>query len=315
MPSPVSYNLIARCSYASHDSSDWRGILPFKPVVHVDGQELSATQVVNLLSATITTERLQRIEQVVANRTYDIVPVVEGLYDMGNLAAVCRSADALGYGAMHVITSGDKYKKSRRTSAGADKWLHVTAHENTASCMAALKAAGFQVVVTHLGPSSVSIQDVDWTRPTAVVLGNEAAGVSPEAVAAADACAIIPMAGFVESFNISVAAALVLYEARRRRTELLGRSGDLSPEEQAALKAHLILRAMKNSDTVLKALLTRPPPAWQSHHFRRAQLAASSKAHAEAPVAEAPEAAASAAPEAAAAAEEPVAEQTPLSRL
>ncbi|GFR41232.1 hypothetical protein Agub_g1905 [Astrephomene gubernaculifera] len=234
-----------------------------------DGRVVDAATVVRLLSPFALEERVQRIDNVIANRTFSVLPIVEGLYDMGNLAAVCRTADALGYGAVHCINKRDsKYKASQRTAAGADKWLDIKLWDSTSDCLAAVKAAGYQVITTHLSASSVTIQQVDWTRPTAFVLGNEKHGVSAEAVAAADACAVIPMAGMVESFNISVAAALVMYEAQRQRLERRGAHADLSEEQRVALKAVMLTKTVKESSSVLSELLSRPPPSWQAGAFR-----------------------------------------------
>ncbi|GLC35824.1 hypothetical protein PLESTB_000498100 [Pleodorina starrii] len=230
-----------------------------------DGKIVDAVTVVKLLEPFALEERVRRIEGVVQNRTFSVLPIVEGLYDMGNLAAVCRTADALGYGAVHCINRGDtKYKVSQRTAAGADKWLDVKIWDSTSECLAAVRAAGYQIITTHLSRSSVSICDVDWSRPTAFILGNEKRGVSEEAVAGADACAVIPMAGMVESFNISVASALVMYEARQQRMRRLGSHADLGEAEQTALKAVMLSKTVKESKTVLSELLSRPPPRWQA---------------------------------------------------
>ncbi|GLI68939.1 hypothetical protein VaNZ11_013368 [Volvox africanus] len=137
-----------------------------------------------------------------------------------------------------------KYKVSQRTAAGADKWLDVKLWDSTTECLAAVRAGGYQVITTHLSKSSVTIQEVDWTRPTAFILGNEKFGVSEEAVAAADACAIIPMTGMVESFNISVASALIMYEARQQRLRKLGSHADLTEEEKMALKAVMLSKTV-----------------------------------------------------------------------
>lgn len=104
-----------------------------------------------------------------------------------------------------------------------------------------------QVVVTHLTKGSVSVCDVDWSKPTAFILGNEKHGVSEEAVAAADACIIIPMSGFVESFNVSVAAALVMWEAAQQRIRKLGAHGDLTQEQKDVLKAAMVMRSVVSS--------------------------------------------------------------------
>jgi tRNA (guanosine-2'-O-)-methyltransferase len=216
--------------------------------------------------------RKARIIEVIEQRTFSILPVVEGLYNMGNLAAVCRSADAMGFGAVHCIDSlHGEYKQSTRTSAGADKWINLRVWEQgTTQALTAIKSAGYQLIVTHLSKDAVPIQVIDWTRPTAFVLGNEKMGVSEEAVALADQCAIIPMAGFVESFNISVAAALIMYEAHNQRVRKLGKNGDLTEEEQKKLRAFLMMRSVREGPTLLKELLDRPPRFWQERGFKKA---------------------------------------------
>lgn len=215
----------------------------------------------------MTDERLARIEKVCSNRTFDILPIVENPYDLGNLAAVCRSADALGCGAVHVIRDegDDRYKQSTRTSGGAEKWLDVQLHTSTTDCLTQAKQLGYQVVATHLRADAVSPADIDWTKPTAIVFGNELKGLTDEALQLADACVAIPMDGFVESFNISVAAALTLWEARRVRQERLGVHGTLTPEQIKILKAVMVLRTRGLAKQWVSHLLRRAPPEWQQH--------------------------------------------------
>ena len=116
----------------------------------------------------------------------------------------------MGLGAVHCVVNNGKLKQSQRTTAGAEKWLDVRVWGETRPCLGAFKRAGYQIVTTHLSARSVAIQDVDWARPTAFVLGNERDGVSEAALEMADVVAAVPMAGFVESFNVSVAAALIM---------------------------------------------------------------------------------------------------------
>ncbi|GFH11335.1 SpoU_methylase domain-containing protein [Haematococcus lacustris] len=252
-----------------------------------DGKLLSSEDVIEALAPYMTEERLVKIQAIAKRRTYSVLPVVEGLYDMGNLSAVCRSADAFGMGAVHCIKHKlDKYKQSARQSGRpqrrpqrshqrrqltvrrADKWLDVQVWPDTPSCVTAIKAAGYQLVVTHLNAASIPIQEVDWSRPTAFVLGNEKSGVSEEMVAAADHLAVIPMAGFVESFNISVAAALVMYEAQQQRLRRTGRHADLTQQQARDLTAALMLRSVREGPTVVRELLTRPPPRWQAPRIK-----------------------------------------------
>ncbi|KIZ01691.1 tRNA guanosine-2'-O-methyltransferase [Monoraphidium neglectum] len=192
----------------------------------------------------VSPERLARLQQVARDRCYDVIPVLEALHDVGNMSAVCRSADALGLGAMHCVVNGTRYKHSQRTTAGSEKWLDVKVWTSTADCLRGLKKAGYQVVTTYLNAKSIPIQEVDWTRPTAFVVGNEREGVTQAAIDLSDAVVSIPMTGFVESFNVSVAAALIMWEAQQQRTRRLGRQGDLGEREREALLAEYLIRGV-----------------------------------------------------------------------
>lgn len=202
----------------------------------------------------LTPERRARIEQVVSERSTSIIPVCEDLFDRGNVSAVLRSAEAFGLGEVHLIQTHEKFKESQRTTAGADKWLEIRQWKKTRDCILHLKERGYQIVATHLAPKSVPLHDLDFSQPTAIVLGNEKEGVSPELVALADHCAIIPMRGFVQSFNISVAASLSFYVASRQREQKRGRFGDLSPEHQERLKATFALRTLDSGVATLQRL-------------------------------------------------------------
>ena len=90
-----------------------------------------------------------------------------------------------------------RYKQSTRTSGGAEKWLDVQVHASTKECLTQVKQLGYQVVATHLRADAVGPSEIDWTKPTAIVFGNELKGVSDDVLEAADACVAIPMDGFV----------------------------------------------------------------------------------------------------------------------
>lgn len=219
--------------------------------LEVGGKQWSAADVVQVLGKYMTDRRRKRIAEVVEGRTKTVVPVVEGLYDMGNVSAVLRSAEALGCYSVHVVESGDNFKNSSRTSSGADKWLDVHRWDTPAACCEELKKEGYQIVVTHL-EASVPLEEIDFTRPTAVVFGNEAEGISEEMLEQADHRCQIPMVGFVQSYNVSVAAALTMYHAYQKRTEQLGQQGDLSKEEKMALIARYYLRSVTAPEKVLQ---------------------------------------------------------------
>src|SRR5690606_24227591 len=132
---------------------------------------------------------------------------------------------------------------SARAAQGAHKWLDLATYDDVAAFADAARAAGYAIVATHLSADAVPIAAYDFTRPTALVFGNEAEGVSEALLARADANVHLPIDGFVQSYNVSVAAALALYHARRDRLARQGRHGDLTADEQAILTAHYYLRS------------------------------------------------------------------------
>jgi tRNA (guanosine-2'-O-)-methyltransferase len=205
----------------------------------------------------LTVERRQKIDRVVEERTFTPVVVLENIYDRGNASAVFRSAEAMGFGQVHMIELGEKFKESQRTTAGADKWLEVKKWKSTRACIDFLKGQGKKIVVTHLDATSVPIDDVDFSQPTALVLGNEKEGVSREMIEAADHRVILPMKGFVQSFNISVAGALSLWHIMKDRERRLGRQGDMTEEQKKILTALYYLRTQDSSEKALKELKAR----------------------------------------------------------
>ena len=235
--------------------------------------EYRASMIIDVLGPLISEERKERIRKVIDQRCFQVLPVIEQPHDWGNVAAVCRSADAMGLGALHIIrdANNDAYKQSTRTSGGADKWLDIQLHtvsnaSETQTCLENLKKRGFRIVATCLGTDkkkSKPPSDIDWTHPTAVIFGNELEGIRQETVDMADDICEIPIDGFVESYNISVAASLIFWEARRIRLEKRGSHGDVSDEEKEILEAVYYLRNKGQFVSYASELLRRNPPDWQ----------------------------------------------------
>ncbi|MEM1126508.1 MAG: RNA methyltransferase [Bacteroidota bacterium] len=208
----------------------------------------------------LTDERRARIEAVLERRTYGLVPVVEGLVNGGNVRAVMRTAEGLGCQAFHVIGGADKFKDSARTSQGAEKWIDVYRWSTPNACTDYLHARGYQIVVTHLDATAVPIAEVDFTRPTALVFGNEQEGVSEAMLRTADVRCLLPLDGFVQSYNISVAAALALYHGRTHRLAHLGHHGDLTKAERARLRAAFYRRSVRAAEAILERKLGQGYP-------------------------------------------------------
>lgn len=232
---------------------------PYLDLYRIGSASLTSREIVNLLEPFILDARKEKIERVVANRSYSVSLVVEGLTDFGNVSAAFRSADALGIQSVHVVSSDarKRYRDNRHVSMGAEKWLDIELWKSTKDCFQALKRRGYRIATTHLGDDTVSIYDLDWSLPTAIVIGNEHGGISNEAVQLADLPCSIPMTGMVDSFNVSVAAGILIHHAVYDRFSRLGRHGDLTCEEREVLRAEFFLRHRKSTMTVVNEYAKR----------------------------------------------------------
>ncbi len=168
----------------------------------------------------MTPERTSRITNVLNHRQNDLTVVLENVFDPHNISAVMRSCDAIGVKEIYVLTTkiARHEKWGTRSSSSAAKWLTVHQFEDANDCFAALRAKYERILTTHLSSDAVSLYEIDLTRSTALVFGNEHAGVSDEIRALADGNFIIPQVGMIRSLNISVACAVSLYEAFRQKT-------------------------------------------------------------------------------------------------
>ncbi len=167
---------------------------------------------------TISTRRLEKIRSALERRQLDATVVIENVHDPHNVSAVLRTADAAGLRAVHLIYTRETMPKlGRRSSASAKKWVEVRTHASVEECYAALRSEGFRIYASRLTGTALSLYDLDLTAPVALVLGNEHRGVSDEACARADGVFAIPMMGMIQSLNISVAAAVGMYEILRQR--------------------------------------------------------------------------------------------------
>lgn len=199
----------------------------------------------------LTEERQRKINNVVKERCFDISVVLESIYDRGNISAVMRTAEGLGFANFHIIETFEKFKEANRVTQGADKWIEAKKWKSSKEAIAYFKENKIRICVTSL-EASKPIHEVDFSTPLALVLGNEKDGVSKEMLEAADERIIIPMPGFVQSFNISIAGALSLYHISSDRRQKLGRNADVTADQQRILKAVYAMRTMDSGDSILK---------------------------------------------------------------
>ncbi|MBR9728045.1 tRNA (guanosine(18)-2'-O)-methyltransferase TrmH [Shewanella intestini] len=167
----------------------------------------------------MTPERLARINQMLDNRQVDLTVCLDKVHKSNNIAAAVRTADSIGIHEIHAIMPEDSLWVSGNTSSGSHRWVNTVKHVTYEHAYQQFKAKGMQVLATTFSADAVDFREIDYTKPTAIVLGNEHDGVSEQAIASADQHIIIPMVGMVQSLNVSVAGALIMYEAQRQREQ------------------------------------------------------------------------------------------------
>ncbi|QKE35485.1 tRNA (guanosine(18)-2'-O)-methyltransferase TrmH [Vibrio fluvialis] len=174
-------------------------------------------------------DRYSRIQEVLKARQTDLTVCLEEVHKPNNVSAVIRTADAVGLHKIHAIWPNEQMRTLTHTSAGARNWVELQTHDSTLEAIQHLKDQGMQVLVTNLSNDAVDFRDIDYTKPTAIILGSEKVGISKQALALADKDIVIPMVGMVQSLNVSVAGALILYEAQRQRQQAGMYERDESP--------------------------------------------------------------------------------------
>lgn len=162
-------------------------------------------------------ERFHRLRAVLDRRQPDLTVLLERVHKEHNVSAILRNCDAVGVLDVHAVAPREGLKVHRDTSGGTGKWMRMHTHPDAAAAATHLRGEGFRIVAAHPGEGALDFRDVDYTRPTAILMGAELFGVSEDALSHADDCAAIPMVGMVRSLNVSVASSLFLYEAYRQR--------------------------------------------------------------------------------------------------
>jgi tRNA (guanosine-2'-O-)-methyltransferase len=194
----------------------------------------------------LTAERKARIQSVVEARLQSVTVVLDRLLDPHNTAAILRTAEGLGLARVHLVAyeAADGIAH-RRVTQDAHKWLEVETHASGPQAASRLRESGFEVWAGHLDRAAQLFSELPADRPMALLFGNEHEGPSPETLAACTGTFRIPMAGFTQSFNVSVAAGIALERLATARRRLLGRPGDLSEEARVQLRDRFTLLAAK----------------------------------------------------------------------
>lgn len=164
----------------------------------------------------MTPERFRRLRGILDRRQPDLTVLMDRLEKPHNFSAVLRSCDAVGVLRAHIVTS-DVFRPRRTAAGGVGRYVRVSRHRTVAAAAARLKADGLELIAAHPSDDALDFRALDYTRPTALLLGAEMDGLSTDAHAAADHLVAVPMLGAATSLNVSVAAAVILFEAQRQR--------------------------------------------------------------------------------------------------
>ena len=207
------------------------------------------------LEGFVSERRLGRLKEVLETRTNHLTLVLEDVYQTHNFSAVLRSADIFGIQSTNFIENRNKYKISEDVSMGSTQWLTLNRYQNhdnnTRACLTDLKAKGYKIVATSLHKNSVSLQELDISKPVALVFGTELTGISSDVEEMADEFVKLPMYGFTESFNISVCAALCMYElSTRLRKEVP--DFELTVSEKEEIYIEWLKASVKKHDLIIK---------------------------------------------------------------
>lgn len=217
-------------------------------------------QLVQYLREFVTEDRWQTINEVLEQRTRQLTVVLEDIYQPHNASAVLRSCEGFGIQDVHIIENRNEFDPNKGVTIGADKWISLYSYNeqgqsNTERCYRQLRDKGYRIIATTPHEGDTTIDEVTVDQKTALVFGAELEGLSDYALDHADGYAKIPMVGFSESFNISVGAALCLYELSTR----LRKTGDdwmLEEDEKLDLQLDWLKKSIRASDKLVEKFLT-----------------------------------------------------------
>lgn len=191
----------------------------------------------------ITPKRYHRLSNVASRRSRYFTFVFENFFDIHNISAGLRSIEAFGFQDVHIVEGINRLNVNKDITRGAHQWLTLHRHETSEECFRTLRKKGYQILVADPDPDQLPLHEMEFRRPAAFVFGQELYGISETARKEADGVFRIPIAGFVESFNVSVTVALTAYTARiYAESSMKDREWRLSPAQYRELLMRWVLK-------------------------------------------------------------------------
>ena len=208
-------------------------------------------QLLEHLLSFLTDRRKNLFDEVISKRTRHFTVATEDVYQLHNTSAVMRSCDVFGIQDLHVIEEKVSKKIDREIAMGAQKWVNINRHNSTKECIDNLKENGYQIIATTPHNNSTELKEFDISKKSAFFFGKEKEGLSDIVLDAADGYLKIPMYGFTESLNISVAAAIILQTlvSKLKDSDI---DWELSEQEKNQIRLHWAKMSIKSSTKIIE---------------------------------------------------------------
>ncbi len=165
----------------------------------------------------MTPERFQKIKEVLFKRQMDLTVILDNIHKPHNFNAIVRTCDAVGVQDIQYIPVTKGYRQLNYYAKGSQKWVEAHKFEDFPSCAKTFQDQGYQLLAAHFSDQAIDYRKVDYTKPTAIVMGTELKGISDQTAKIVDKHIVVPMQGMVASLNVSVASAVILFEAQKQR--------------------------------------------------------------------------------------------------
>lgn len=211
-------------------------------------------EIYDYLKQFLTEERLEKIEHFSLESSDFVLPVMEDVYQFRNAAAIVRSVEACGFHHVVALEEENVFNPNLKVTKGAETWVQVEKMPNNLDSLKEIKDRGYRILAVSPEKNATMLPDYEVKEPIALVFGTELEGVSDEILEFADETLAIPMFGFTKSFNVSVAAAICMYELKQK----LMKSGidyKLSEEKLLELKIRWAKNSIKSSEQILERFL------------------------------------------------------------
>ena len=187
----------------------------------------------------MTPERFAKLKEILDRRQPDLTVLMDEIHKPQNIAALKRTCDAVGASRLHGVSADRQIRRHHGIAGGTRRWVETVVHPDMPGAVAELKSQGMTIYAAHWSDRAIDFREADFTVPSAILLGAERVGVSTTAAELADVHITLPMLGMVESLNVSVAGAVILYEAMQQR-------------ERAGLYAHSRMQEQEYRKTLFE---------------------------------------------------------------